>query len=95
MTAHAKVELCVAEVVAWLTNNNLKVNMDTSEAIIFSSAKKRVSLSDDLYIIATGHQIQPSSCLGSLGVIFVCSLRMEYQMAKIVKVCFTRYKNVG
>ena len=39
VTALAKVELCVAEVAAWLTNNNLKLNMEKSEVIIFSSAK--------------------------------------------------------
>ena len=35
VTALAKVELCVAEVAAWLTNNNLKLNMAKSEVIIF------------------------------------------------------------
>ena len=35
VTALAKVELCVAEVAAWLTNNNLKLNMEKSEVIIF------------------------------------------------------------
>ena len=47
VTALAKVELCVAEVAAWLTNNNLKLNMEKSEVIIFSSAKKRDSLPAD------------------------------------------------
>ena len=48
VAALAKVELCIAEVAAWLTNNNLKLNMEKSEVIIFSSAKKRDSLPTDV-----------------------------------------------
>ena len=48
VAALAKVELCIAEVAAWLTNNKLKLNMEKSEVIIFSSAKKRDSLPTDV-----------------------------------------------
>ena len=88
VTALAKVELCVAEVAAWLTNNSLKLNMEKSEVIIFSSAKKRDSLPADLYMTVAGHQIQPSSCVRNLGVTFDCNLRMEQQIANVVKVCY-------
>ena len=43
---------------------------------LFFSAKKRDSLSADLYIRVAGHQIQTSSCLRSLGLICICSLKM-------------------
>ena len=90
--ALAKVELCVSEVAAWLTNVNLKFNMEKSEVIIFSSAKKRDSLASDLYMIVAGHQIQPSSCVRNLVVIFDCNLMMEQQIANIVKVCHYQIK---
>ena len=97
VTALAKVELCVAEVAAWLTkiNNNLKLNMEKSEVIMFSSAKKRDSLPADLYMTVAGHQIKPSSCVRNLGVTFDCNLRMEQQIANVVKVCYYQIRNIG
>ena len=62
---------------------------------MFFSAKKRDSLSADLYMTVAGHQIQPSSCVRSLGVIFDCNLRMEQQIANIVKVCYYQIRNIG
>ena len=70
VAALAKVELCVAEVAAWLPKKQIKLNMEKSEVIIFSSAKKRDSLPAALCMTVAGHQIQPSSCMRSLGVIF-------------------------
>ena len=95
VAALAKVELCVAEIAAWLTNNKLKLNLEKSEVIMFSSAKKRDSLPTYLYITVAGHQIQPSSCVRSLGVTFDCNLRMEKQNADIVKVCYYQIGNTG
>jgi hypothetical protein len=44
VAALAKLELCVADEVAWLAKKNmLKINMEKSEAI-FTSAEKRESL---------------------------------------------------
>ena len=62
---------------------------------MFSSAKKRDSLPTDLYMTVAGHQIQPSSCVGNLGVTFDCNLRMEQQIANIVKVCYYQIRNIG
>jgi len=42
-----------------------------------------------------GHQIQPSSCVSNLGVTFDCNLRMEQQIANIVKVCYYQIRNIG
>ena len=69
-----KVELCVAEVAAWLTKNLLKLNTEKSEAIVFFPAKQRDSMSADVYITVAGHLIQPSSCVRNLGVQFGCAI---------------------
>ena len=60
--------------------------------------KKCDSLPADLYITVASHQIQPSSCvpsLGELGVIFECSVRMEQQTDNIVKVCYCQKRNIS
>ncbi len=88
VAALAKVELCVAEVAAWLTRNQLKLNTEKSEAIVFSPAKKRGSLPANVYITVAGHRIQPSSCVRSLGVLFDSNLKMEQQIANTVKSCY-------
>ena len=62
---------------------------------MFSSAKKRDSLPADLYITVAGHQIKPSSCVLNLGVTFDCNLRMEQQIANVVKVCYYQIRNIG
>ena len=95
VAALAKIELCVAEVAAWLTNNKLKLNMENSEVIMSSSSKKCDSLPADLYMTEASHQILPSSCVRSLSVIFDCNLRMEQQIANIVKVCYYQVRNIG
>ena len=81
VAALAKVELCVAEVAAWLTNNKLKLNMEKSEVIICF----RDSLPADLYITS----------VRSLGLVFDCNLRMEQHIANIVKVCYYQIRNTG
>ena len=90
-----KLELCVAEVAAWLTKKLLKLNTEKSEAIVFSPAKQRDSLPVDVYITIAGHRIQPSSCVRSLGVQFDSNLKMEHQIANTVKSCYYQITNIG
>ena len=56
VAALKKVELCIAEVAAWLTKNRLKLNREKSEAIVFFPPKHRNSLTADVYITVAGHQ---------------------------------------
>ena len=55
VTALKKVELCVPEVAAWLTKTLLKLNRETSEAIVFFPAKQRDSLPADVCIAVAVH----------------------------------------
>ena len=80
---------------AWLTRNQLKLNTEKSEAIVFSPAKKRGSLPTNVYITVAGHRIQPSSCVRSLGVLFDSNLKMEQQIANTVKSCYYHIRNIG
>ena len=61
---------------------------------MFYLAKKCNSLPADLHITVAGHQIQTSSWMRCLGVIFDCNLRMEWLTANIVKVCYYHKKNI-
>ena len=88
-------ELCIAEVAAWLTKNPLKLNREKSEVIVFFPAKQRDSLPADVYITVSGHQIQPSSCVCNLGVQFDSNIKMEHQIANTVKSCYYRIRNIG
>ena len=84
VTALAKVELCVAEVAAWLTNNNLKLNMEKSEVIIFSSAKKRDSLPADLYMTVSHYTSASATTLAT------SSSETNLQSAAIELLCSKR-----
>ena len=95
MAALKKVELCVAEVAAWLTKKQLKLNREKSEAIVFFPAKQRDSPPADVYITVAGHRIHPSSCVRNLGVQFDSNLKMEHQIANIVKSCYYQIRNIG
>ena len=95
MAALKKVELCIAEVAAWLTKNRLKLNREKSEAIVFFPPKHRDSLPVDVYITVAGHRIQPSSCVRNLGVQFDSNLKMEHQIVNTVKSCYYQIRNIG
>ena len=70
VAAPTKVELCIAEVAAWFTKNQLKLNREKSEAIFFFPANQRDSLPTGVHITVAGHRIQPLSCARNLVVLF-------------------------
>ena len=71
------------------------VMREKSEAIVFFPAKQRGSLPADEYITVAGHRIQPSSCVRNLGVLFDSNLKMEHQIANIVKSCYYQIRIIG
>ena len=92
MAALKKVELCVAELAAWLIKNLLKLNREQSEAIVFCPVKQCNLLPADVYITVAGHRNQPSSCVRNLGVQFDSNLKMEHQIANTEKLLLSDKK---
>ena len=82
-------ELCIAEVAAWLTKNRLKLNREKSEAIVFFPPKHRDSRPADVYITVAGHRIQPVCAQ------FDSNLKMEHQIVNTVKSCYYQIRNIG
>ena len=50
-----KMETCVAEVAVWMERNQLKLNKEKSEAIIFLTAKQRVHFPAEISLTIAGH----------------------------------------
>ena len=73
-----RIELCVSEIRAWMNQNMLKLNDDTTELIVFTSKYKH-GLYNDLSITIGGTVVDCSSQVKDLGVIFdrVLSLRQH------------------
>ena len=55
--ALSKVEACVAEVADWMEKNQLKLNKEKSEAVIFLTAKQRVDLPAEVSLTVAGHRV--------------------------------------
>ena len=63
-----KIEACVMEVADWMVRNQLKLNKDKSQAIIFHNVKRSPHVPVDTYVNIAGQRVR----LASLYAISVC-----------------------
>ena len=82
-SALARTETCIIEVTAWMDRNDLKLNAEKSQAILFKPAKHRVNKQPEVCVEIAGHRIPLSTSVRNLGVVFDSRLSMEEQVAKL------------
>ena len=95
VAALSKVEAYVAEVADWMERNQLNLNKEKSEAIIFLTAKQRVDLPAEISLTILGHRDIPKSYERNLGVLFDSGLTMEAQITQITKLSYYQIRNIG
>ena len=54
-SALARIETCIIEVAAWMAKNDLKLNAEKSQAIIFPTSKHRVNKQPEVCVEIAGH----------------------------------------
>ena len=60
--AITKIEQCLTEVTDWYGKNQLKLNTEKSEAVIFLTSKQRNDLPSDISVTIGGHRVVPKLC---------------------------------
>ena len=94
-SALARIETCIIEVAAWMAENDLKLNAEKSQAIIFQTSKHRVNKQPEVCVEIAGHRIALSTSVRNLGVVFDSRLNMEEQVAQTAKSCYYQLRNIG
>ena len=79
----------------WYGKNQLKLNTDKSEAIIFLTSKQLNDLPSDISVTIGGHRVVSRPSVRNLGVIHDSGLTMQAQVAQIAKSCYHQICNIG
>ena len=90
-----KIEACVMEVADWMVRNQLKLNKDKSQAIIFHNVKQSPHVPVDTYVNIAGQRVRLATSVRNLGVLFDSALTMESQVASVAKTCYYQIRNIG
>ena len=90
-----KIEACVVEVADWMVRNQLKLNKDKSQAIIFHTVKQSPHVPVDTYVNIAGQRVRLATSVRNLGVLFDNALTMESQVASVAKTCYYQIRNIG
>ena len=81
------VEDCISHAHRWLTNNRLWLNLDKTEVMLCSSARRASTINQPSLTI--GHlMISPSNVVCDLGVQLQANLSVADQVGKVVRSCY-------
>ena len=94
-SALARIETCIIEVAAWMARNDLKLNAEKSQAIIFQPLKHIINKQPEVCVEIAGHRIALSTSVRNLGVVFNSRLSMEEQVAQTAKSCYYQLRIIG
>ena len=89
-SALARIETCIIEVAAWMARNDLKLNAEKSQAILFQPLKHGVNKQPEVCVEVAGRRIALSTSVRNIGVVFDSRLSMEEQVAQTAKSCYSR-----
>jgi hypothetical protein len=81
--AITKIEQCLTEVTDWYGKNQLKLNTEKSEAVIFLTSKQRNDWPTDISLTIGGHRIVPKPYVRNLGVLHDSGLTTQAHVAQI------------
>ena len=80
--AITKIEQCLTEVTDWYGKNQLKLNTEKSETVIFLTSKQRNDLPSDISMSIGGrYRVAPKPSVRNLGVILDSGHTMQAQVA--------------
>ena len=94
-SALARIETCIIEVAAWMAINDLQLNAEKSQAILFQPLKHGVNKQPEVCVEFAGRRIALSTIVRNLGVVFDSRLSMEEQVAQTAKSCYYQLRNIG
>ena len=93
--AITKIEQCLTEVTDWYRKNQIKLNTEKSEAVIFLTSKQRNDLPSAISMTIGAHRVVPKPSVRNIGVILDSGLTVQAQVAQIAKSCYHQIYNIG
>ena len=91
--AKFKLEECVRDIDLWMLENNLKLNDDKTEILVFH-AKHRPAPSLDFLQVANA-SVAPSDSAKNIGTIFDTTVSLDKQIAQVCKSAFFSLRNIA
>ena len=90
----AHIQLCVSEIKEWMKQNMLKLN-DEKTVLIVCTSKYKQDLYNDLIIMIGDTEVDCSSQVNDLGVIFDLVLSLHQHVSYTSKVCRLHIRNIS
>ena len=88
-------DTCIIEVAAWMARNDLTLNAEKSQAILFQPLKHGVNKQPEVCVEVAGRRIALSTSVRNIGVVFDSRLSMEELVAQTAKSCYYQLRNIG
>jgi hypothetical protein len=95
LTARNKLEHCIDDIHAWMTQNKLQLNEDKTELLYVCSSRNSQKIPTTAGLTIGSHHISPSSKAVNLGVVFDQHLKMDSQIKTICKKARFHLRNIG
>jgi hypothetical protein len=74
--------------------NMLKLNTDKTEVIVFASGRN-ANLIKNISVAVGDSQINPSTCVRNLGVMFDSKMGMEPQVNSVSRSCYAQLRQIN
>ena len=89
-----QMELCIADINAWMASNFLKLNSEKTEMLVINSRFNKADTSSCSLNIA-GTTIRPSSSVRNIGAVFDSCLSLEAHVNQICRSAYLHLRNLG
>ena len=85
---------CLEDVKRWLCTNNLKLNPDKTEFIVFGSKSQHEKLNQSFPVNILGNLISLIDAVRNLGVWFDSDFSFSCHVMKVCKACFAHVRDL-
>ena len=89
----SKLQACLSDIQAWMSQNLLKLNMDKTELIVFAPKQNGTCPQRSLQI--GDCTVVEGDCIKSLGVNFDKHLSMDRQVNATIRTCYHNIRTIG
>jgi hypothetical protein len=89
-----RIERCLADIIAWMNTNMLKLNTDKTEVMLFTS-KANAKYVENISVKVGQSMIKPTDRVRNLGAIFSPSMDMEDQINSVCRSAYFHLRQIG
>ena len=89
-----KIERCITEIRIWMNNNQLKLNDDKTEVIVFGT-KQKLSQLGEVSVQIGDATVKQASSAKNLGVLLDPCLDMQLHVRAVCKACYLQIRSIG